>query len=173
MEATIYPGAGLIADEIRNAIEALPVIDNVLDDTGGTLSKKSAKREYTKNVSQGKASKHAPAGVTKIEKEGLLEGGPFVKNDQGLGLAPIRKDKKFLNTKAGFAGYNKHITAKYDQGHPNAMVARAVESGTSFRRKCPFIAPTVRRFRHEAEDRMAKRFNQLVEEFGFTYKSRA
>lgn len=165
LEATVYPGAGLIADEIRKAIEALPVIDMTVKEDGS--AKVGGKQHARKDTSKGKTRKGAPAGVTKVEKEGLLEWA----SGTGMGLAPMRTDKNFLNTKVGFNGYNKHITPNYPKGHPNAMIARSVESGTSFRRKTPFIAPTVRAFRNEAESLMAKEFDKLVSEFGNKYKS--
>lgn len=164
LEKTIYPGAGLIADEIRHAIEELPVIDRAVKEDG---SARVGGKQHARNTRTGKAPKSAPAGVTKLEKEGLLE---WAKNT-GMGLAPMRKDKSFLNTKVGFAGYNKHVTPNYPKGHPNVMIARSVESGTSFRQKTPFIAPTVRKYRNQAENLMAKEFDSIVEKYGVSYKS--
>lgn len=163
LEESVKPGAGLIADEVRKAIEDLPLIDRVQDDTSGRLGGK----EHAKNTRTGKAPKGAPKGVTRLEKEGLLEWA----KGTGMGLAPMRKDKDFINTKLGFAGYNKHYTPKYKEGHPNVMVARAVEHGTSFRQKTPFISPVVRRYRGHAEDLMAKEFDKLVAKYGASYKS--
>lgn len=158
IEKAIYPGAGLIADELRKAIEALPVIDRNVRETGpNTVGGKSVQKEAGQNKAA-KPHKGAPRGVTKLEKEGLLE---------GFGLAPIREDagKKggYINTKAGMDGYNKHITAQYPKGHPNAMIARSVESGTSFRQKTPFIAPTVRKYKDHAERLIAKEFDALAD----------
>lgn len=162
MIEAIKPGAGLMADEIRRAIEALPVIDQDVEHNGrSSLGKKSVQKET--DVRQVKTGKRLPRGATKLEKEGLLKEG----KKTGFGLAPIRMDdgKKggYLNTKAGMNGYNEHKTAKWPQGHPNMMVARAIESGTSFRAKCPFIAPTVRKYKDEVERRIAKEFDALAD----------
>ena len=92
-------------------------------------------------------------GPRKAEKEGLQE---------SLGIAPERNDNGFYNVKAGFDGYNKVITKKYPKGIPNAMVARSVESGTSFMRKNPFVAPAVRDTKDKAEQKMAEIVDQEI-----------
>lgn len=77
-------------------------------------------------------------GVTEVERQGLLD---------GLGIAQHRRANGIVDTKISMDGYNAYITNKYPQGHPNAMVARSVESGTSWLTKTPFIAPTARRLK--------------------------
>lgn len=74
-----------------------------------------------------------------------------------LGIAPVQQDAKgFYNVKIGFDGYNNIKTKKYPKGQPNAMIARSVESGTSFMAPHPFIAPAVRKTRRAAEQMMEK-----------------
>lgn len=79
-------------------------------------------------------------GVKKYQKEGLLE---------SFGVAPMRNDKGLINTRVGFddAGYNSH-------GQPNAMIARATESGTTFSDKIPFFENAVRTTRNAAKQKM-------------------
>ena len=68
-----------------------------------------------------------------------------------FGLSPISKDKTgFIYTKAGFDGYGSFPTKSYPQGVPNALVARAAESGSSVRIKVPFVRPAVNATRNEA-----------------------
>lgn len=144
LKATIYPGAKVIADEIRNAIEELPEIKTNPRETKGSGTKRPKDNR--------KRSRHPkPAGVTKVEKEGLLD---------GLGIAGMRYDGSLLNAKIGMDGYNKHVTEKWPKGHPNAMIARSVESGTSFRQKTPFIMPTVRKNKARAENEMKREFDE-------------
>lgn len=162
IEKAIYPGAGLMADEIRRAIENLPIIDREVRETGSAkLGTKSVQNDTDNR--KVKTVKGAPKGITKIEREGLLD----TAKKTGMGLAPIREEagKKggYINTKVGMNGYNKHVTARYPKGHPNAMVARSIESGTSFRRKCPFIAPTVRKYKDQVEQLIAKEFDRLAD----------
>ena len=75
------------------------------------------------------------------------------KNDllAGFGLAPISRDKTgFVHTKAGFDGYGSHPTKAYPKGVPNALIARAAESGSSVRQKTPFVGPAVKATRDES-----------------------
>lgn len=120
--AAIYAGAGVVADAVRNSIEALPVVDG-----------------------WGTPSHPLPGGVTAEQKAGLL---------QGLDIAHERNDGGFRNVRLGFGGYNATKTKKFPQGQPNMLVARACESGTSWKRKKPFVRPAVNRARSGAEDKM-------------------
>lgn len=144
LKATIYPGAEVIADEMRKAIEELPEIKTSPRETKGSGTKRPKD-----NRTRSKRPK--PAGVTKVEKEGLLD---------GLGIAGMRYDGSLLNAKIGMDGYNKHVTDKWPKGHPNAMIARSVESGTSFRQKTPFIEPTARKNKARAENEMKREFDK-------------
>lgn len=95
----------------------------------------------------GTESKPLPGGVTAVQKRGL---------EDGLGIAPMQDDQGYLNVKIGFDGYNHSRTEKYPNGQPNQLVARGVESGTSWKRKKPFIRPAVSASRKEAEKKMAE-----------------
>lgn len=71
--------------------------------------------------------------------------------EASFGLSPISRDKNgFVHTKAGFDGYGSFPTKTYPQGVPNALVARAAESGSSVRQKVPFVRPAVNATRKEA-----------------------
>lgn len=85
------------------------------------------------------------------EKEGLLE---------GLGIARMKKNGQRIDTKIGMHGYNHHPTKKYPRGQPNAMIARSIEKGTSFRKPQPFISNTVAKCRSEAESAMSAEFDR-------------
>lgn len=88
-----------------------------------------------------------PGGVTSAQKQGLLD---------GLGIAPMQDQNGYLNVKIGFDGYNRTKTDQHPQGQPNQLVARGVESGTSWKQKHPFIRPAVTRARKKAEEKMAE-----------------
>lgn len=68
----------------------------------------------------------------------------------------MQNDKGYLNVKIGFDGYNRTKTEKYPKGQPNQLVARGVESGTSWKQKKPFIRPAVNRTKKKAEQMMAE-----------------
>ena len=95
-----------------------------------------------------------PGGVTAPQKAGLID---------GLGISPLQNDAGFLNVKIGFDGYNATKTDKYPQGQPNQLVARGVESGTSWKEKKPFIRPAINASKKRAEDEMARILDQEIE----------
>ena len=95
-----------------------------------------------------------PGGVTAPQKAGLID---------GLGISPMQDDGGYLNVKIGFDGYNATKTEKYPQGQPNQLVARGVESGTSWKKKRPFIRPAINASKQRAEDEMARILDQEIE----------
>ncbi len=67
-----------------------------------------------------------------------------------FGIAPPGVDSKGnTNTKIGFEGYDR-------RGVPNALKARAMESGTSWLRRRPFVRPAVNRAKKKAIEEMGK-----------------
>lgn len=110
-------GAAPVADAIKEAIRALTV----------------TAEGYERHGSQ----RHILSSITKLQKEGLLE---------SMGIAAIQEDKNgFINVKVGFDGYNKVKTKKFPNGQPNALIARAINSGTSFRKKTRFVDKAVKK----------------------------
>ena len=112
----VYEGAKIIADEIKNNIEALST-----DEEWGTPKKMKA-------------------GPTKAEKENIA---------RGLGIAHMQDNKGTINTKIGYddAGYDEN-------NKPIQMIARSVNSGTSFMKKNPFFEKGVRNSRNKAKQKM-------------------
>lgn len=93
-------------------------------------------------------------GVTSAQKAGLLD---------GFGISPLQDDGSgYLNVKLGFDGYNRTLTEKYPQGQPNQLVARGVESGTSWKQKKPFIRPATTRSRKTAENEMKRVIDEEI-----------
>lgn len=86
-------------------------------------------------------------GIPQPAKDGLKE---------SFGITPMRKDDGYYNVKLGFDGYNKVKTKTWPQGQPNQMIARSVESGTSFMAPHPFVAPAVRKTKAAALKKMAE-----------------
>lgn len=82
-----------------------------------------------------------------------------------FGLTPVDRDRRgFVHTKAGFDGYGSFPSKGYPNGLPNALLARAVESGSSVRQKTPFVRPAVNATRKEAEAEMDKTIRKGLEE---------
>lgn len=95
-----------------------------------------------------------PGGVTAPQKAGLID---------GMGISPMQNDAGYLNVKIGFDGYNATKTEKYPQGQPNQLVARGVESGTSWKQKKPFVRPAINASKSRAEAEMARILDQEIE----------
>lgn len=109
----VHDMANVVADRVRANIEALPAVPNAANVA-----------TYRQGYSR----------LSEPEKQGLLE---------GFGVSPMQDDNGYRNVKLGFDGYNSVKTKKYPQGQPNALIARVTESGSSYRKKTPFIRPAV------------------------------
>ena len=90
-------------------------------------------------------------GLTASQKAGLLD---------GLGIAVMRNDGGFLNVKVGMDGYNSTVTKRWPKGQPNALIIRALESGTSFQARQPVIAPAIRSSKNAAIQKMKEQFDE-------------
>ena len=135
---TIYPAADIVADAIKANIEKLPV----------------------SNTSRRGTPENPISTITSAQKQGLRD---------GFGITHMRQDGGIYNVKLGFDGYNTQVstrskTARWSNPHQaNQMIARAVEGGTSFRRKTPFIAPAIRATKAQAEKIMAEVLDEEIE----------
>lgn len=104
-------------------------------------------------VSESKSGSQGRRNPTQVEKDGLLA---------GLGIAKKQNDGGYINVKIGMDGYNADVTEKYPKGKPNAMIARSVESGTTFMRRNPFISKAVRTSKVAAEAAMAAELDNQI-----------
>lgn len=94
-------------------------------------------------------------GIPEQQKKDLLE---------SMGITPpdINFDGN-TNIKIGFDGYGKIPTKKYPKGVPNQLLARAVESGSSVRKKTPFIRRGEGKSKKLAEAEMQKKLDEKIE----------
>lgn len=90
-------------------------------------------------------------GLSAAQKQGLRE---------GLGIAHMQNENGYINTKIGFDGYNSVRTKKYPKGQPNALIARAIESGTSRRAKYRFVSRATNSAKAAAIQAMSERMDQ-------------
>ena len=91
------------------------------------------------------------SGLPQDQKDDLLN---------SFGVTPIKYEDGCWNVKIGFDGYGSHPTRKYPQGVPNQLLARAVESGSSVRRKHPFVRPAINATRKQAVDAMQRAIDE-------------
>ena len=94
------------------------------------------------------------SGPTTIQKIGL---------QHALGIAKMRNDNGFRNVKIGFDGYNNVKTKRWPQGQPNMMVARSVESGTSWMQKQPFMRKAEQSSRSQCEKVMGETVDKEIQ----------
>lgn len=93
-------------------------------------------------------------GLTQKQKQGLID---------GFGISDMRIDNGYYNVKVGFDGYNSNHTKKFPKGQPNQLIARVIESGTSIRKKHPFVAPAVRKTKNKAVEVMGQIVDREIE----------
>nr|DAH72348.1 MAG TPA: hypothetical protein [Caudoviricetes sp.] len=111
-------------------------------------------RSAIQSLPEGKEGDAGLGAVTPAQKRGLLE---------GFGISKMRDDNGFVNVKLGFDGYNSVKTKKYPKGQPNALIARAVNSGTSFRKKTRFVDKAVNTSKKTAEAAMDAACSREIE----------
>lgn len=120
----VYAMADIVADQVRENLSKLP-----------TVTEAEALASYReKDMTE----------LTGAQKKGL---------EKGFGISPMQSDNGYWNVKLGFDGYNKVKTKKYPNGQPNVMIARAVESGSSVRKKNPFVRRAVNATQKQAVEK--------------------
>lgn len=129
----LYEGAAVLADALKDEINALP-----------TRNASVFVREGDPKV----------RGATKEQKRGL---------QQSMGIAKKRTNGTTVNVSIGFDGYNDTKTDKWPSGQPNSMIARSLESGTSFLQKTPFISKAMRKSQTKVVSKMEQAVAQELE----------
>ena len=91
------------------------------------------------------SNQYNSGGITSVQKAGLKE---------GFGISHAQTDGDYRHVKLGFDGYNGQKTKKYPNGQPKSLIARSINSGTSWRKKNPFIDRATRASKASCEDIM-------------------
>lgn len=130
----------------RSAYEGARVVMDAVKAEAQTIPTHGSTRGSTETV----------VGLTPTQKAGVIE---------SLGIAHFREDGNFINVKIGSDGYNTVKTEKYPNGQPNAMLVRALESGTSFRAAYPFVSRAVSKSRSKAIEAMRKQCDEEVKKY--------
>lgn len=151
--AKFYVGKGI--DEY---ISRLMVLDNATEEVVGAAIYEGA-RIVADQIKEGistipsKSSRSDPNGVSDVQRQGLIN---------GFGVAPKQVDGSYINVKIGWDGYNGESTKKYPNGKPNAMIARSINSGTSFSKKYPFVDRAVKSSQARAEAAMKLKVDEGI-----------
>lgn len=132
---TVYQGAAVVADAVKEELKKLPVQEG-----------ENGMPPYVKDGEK-------LTGVTRKQKGDLID---------SMGIAPIQefKGNGYIQTKIGWDGYGSVKTAAYPGGLPNQLLMRSIESGTSFRKKNPLVRRAALRVRSEAVKTMKKEFGR-------------
>ena len=80
-----------------------------------------------------------------------------------IGIAKMDFDGGRVSTAIGFDGYTDYTTRKYQKGVPVAMLARSIESGSSVRRKNPFLRRAGKKAKERAQAAMVQAANAEIE----------
>lgn len=98
------------------------------------------------------------SGVPSAQKKDLLD---------SLGVTPVDIDRNgIINVKIGFHGYGSYKTNKYPNGLPNKLLARVVESGSSVRKKTPFVRKAVSRVKDKSLEAMKESIDNDIRSLG-------
>lgn len=141
---SIYPGGRLVANAVKKAIEGIHTDDH--------LFKFAAKYDRLRT------------GPTKREKAWIAK---------SFGIAEIRRNIHGWNVKLGFDGYSDIQTTnpKIKMGVlPNALIARSVNSGTSFMAAQPFMDISVRQNTQACEKAIEEQFDKEIAKIWERYK---
>ena len=92
--------------------------------------------------------------ITSVQKAGLKE---------GFGVSHAQTDGDYRHVKLGFDGYNGQKTKKYPNGQPNSLIARSINSGSSWRKKNPFMDRATRASKSSCEQTMKKVIEDEIE----------
>lgn len=92
--------------------------------------------------------------INSVQKAGLKE---------GFGISHAESDGDYRHVKLGFDGYNNYKTKKYPNGQPNSLIARSINSGSSWRKKNPFMDRATRASKSACEATMQKVIETEIE----------
>ena len=141
-------------DEYLSQLEKIkantgPAIGKAIYEGAGLVAKEVAAEIQKLPVN----NQYQKDGITSVQKKGLIE---------GFGISHAQTEGFYRHVKLGFDGYNDQYTDNYPQGQPNSMIARSINSGTSFRKKNPFVDRATRRSKKACEVRMTEIFEREI-----------
>lgn len=133
----------------RLKAETGPAIGRAIYEGAGIVAREVASEIQKLPVS----NQYNKDGITSTQKKGLIE---------GFGISHAQTDGFYRNVKLGFDGYNGQKTHRYPQGQPNSLIARSINSGSSYRKKDPFVDRATKRSKKSCEVRMSEVFEQEI-----------
>ena len=132
MKEALYDGAAVFYEAMRRATEALPVNNDYQPREG------PRKR-----------------GITRIQKEGLID---------GLFVGKFKNEDGAIETYIGFAGYNRLKSKRYPNGQPNILIRRSISKGTTYLQPDKTIQKAVKNKKKQAVQRIQETLNKRMAE---------
>lgn len=120
---------------------------------GAAIMMRAAEQATANIITDSSHTKGMRRGPSEKQKQGLIE---------SLGIAPMRVDDWGYNVKIGFDGYNGLPSKRNPKGQANIVIARSVESGTSFMYPQHFMQRAEERVRSQVEDAIERQFYEEV-----------
>ena len=99
------------------------------------------------------SSDHMVSGILEIQRIGL---------EVSFGITKMQKEPNNYNVKLGFDGYNRCVTKAFPKGQPNQLIARSIETGTSWLQPCHFLSIAINNNKDNALQRLVERFDEEV-----------
>lgn len=130
--------------------DALPIIRQCLYDGAAVMAdaiKGAIDQIPTRSNKEFGSATNMLSGITAKQKQGLRE---------SFGISPMSDRNNQQSVKCGFDGYNDVATEKYPNGQPNQLIARAIESGTSWLQPCHFMSKAINANKAAVEEKMAE-----------------
>lgn len=134
-KAAVYAGADVVADEVRQRLASVKTVP----DKASLAGYRSKTATY----------------INETQKKALLD---------SMGVAKISTRSGVTSTKVGFDGYNSIKTKAHPGGQPNALIARACESGSVAMLKQPFMRPAEKAAEKPALEAMEKAADKKIKE---------
>lgn len=131
----LYAGAGVVADAVTAATNTLPT-----EEPHATARANNA-RQY--NV------------ITDAERDELAK---------HVYIGRHKRDSEDISTMVTFTGYMTRKEKKFPQGVPAALIARSIESGSSVRRKHPFVRRAVNAVKDQVQAAMEAAAREKIKE---------
>lgn len=92
------------------------------------------------------SSDHMVSGILEIQRIGL---------ENSFGITKMQNGNNQYNVKLGFDGYNRCVTKTWPKGQPNQLIARSIESGTSWLQPCHFLSKAINANKEAVLQRMS------------------
>lgn len=83
----------------------------------------------------------------------------------GIGIAKFERPGDGANSVASFDGYSRHKSKRFPKGVPLVVIARSIESGSSTRKKIPFVRRAANGVKSQVQQTMENKVRECVDTY--------